>query len=47
MNGSPFVKVGQFNRDAGSVWPCRWSLLVGIYSVEKLYQKCYEVLEEI
>ncbi|OFV69055.1 nucleotide sugar dehydrogenase [Acetobacterium wieringae] len=31
MNGSPFVKVGQFNRDGGTVCPCRWDFTVGIY----------------
>jgi Zn-dependent peptidase ImmA (M78 family) len=32
LNGSPFVKVGQFNRDSGSILLCRWDYTAGIYN---------------
>jgi hypothetical protein len=38
MNGSPSVKVGQFNRDSGSKIPCKWDLGIGIYNYEQKAQ---------
>ena len=37
VNGTPSVKVVQYHRDGGSVFPCRWITLSGIYNYcEKL-----------
>ena len=33
VNGTPSVKVVQYHRDGGSVFPCRWITLSGIYTL--------------
>ena len=32
VNGTPFVKVVQYHRGSGPVFPCRWITLSGIYN---------------
>ncbi|MDD3142048.1 MAG: hypothetical protein PHX08_24220, partial [Lachnospiraceae bacterium] len=36
VNGTPSVKVVQYHRESGSVFPCRWITLSGIYTDEIL-----------
>ena len=33
VNGTPSVKVVQYHRESGSVFPCRWITLSGIYKI--------------
>jgi hypothetical protein len=37
----PFVRVGQFIREAGSKYPCKWVLAVGIYTDGTAYLNYY------
>ena len=34
VNGTPSVKMVQYHRDGGSVFPCRWITLSGIYTYD-------------
>ncbi len=36
MNGTPSVKVVRYHRDSGSVFPCRWITLSGIYNLKRM-----------
>ena len=36
VNGTPSVKVVQYHRDSGSVFPCRWITLSVIYKKDRL-----------